>query len=180
MTPENKNTRKKALSGRMARGLLNIFLPLQETIWYLRSARHMTAKNLERMRNALPDRTEEAVTSASPDWKKAVADSGCTPAELDRGYVVQRRRWRLVFWLLTIPVPLTALLPLLSGGGMTLHQISTTVVLFSGGGVAWSKALILSYRLWQLRSRRVSLEEGGTFRHYLTETNAVRDAIRGK
>ncbi|MDV5280063.1 hypothetical protein [Leclercia adecarboxylata] len=42
------------------------------------------------------------------------------------------------------------------------------------------EALIITYRLWQLRSRRVSLAEGGTFRHFLTETRAVGNAIRGR
>ena len=60
------------------------------------------------------------------------------------------------------------------------HQFTTALVLLSGAGVAWSKALIVTYRLWQLRNHRVSLAERGTFRHFMAETDAVRDAIRGK
>lgn len=180
MTTEQKTASKKGLPGLITRGVLNIFLPIQETKWYLRSARHMTARNMERMRDAFPAPAEETAEPVSPDWEKAVADSGCTPAQLENNYLTLRRRWRLLFWLMAIPVPLTLLLPQFSGNGMTAHQFSTCLVLFSGAGVAWSRALIVTYRLWQLRSRRVSLAEGGTFRHFLTETHAVREAIRGR
>ncbi|QXB24140.1 conjugal transfer protein TraX [Lelliottia amnigena] len=180
MTAEKKTAGKKGLPGRITRGLLSILVPLQETKWIVRSAQHMTTRNLERMRDAFPERKNDDVLPASPDWEKAVADSGCTQEELDKGYVIQRRRWRALFWLMAIPVPLAALMPLFTGASISAHQISTCAVLFSGAGVAWSKALIVSYRLWQLRSRRVSLAEGGTFRHFMTETHAVRDAIRGK
>lgn len=43
MTLEKTVARKKGLPGRITRGLLSIFLPLQETKWYLRAARHMTS-----------------------------------------------------------------------------------------------------------------------------------------
>ncbi|MGS6321538.1 conjugal transfer protein TraX, partial [Enterobacter hormaechei] len=99
---------------------------------------------------------------------------------LDKGYVSQRRRWRFLFWLMIILVPLAPLTTFIIGGSITAHQISTCVVLFSGAGVAWSKALIVTYRLWQLRNRRVSLAEGGTFQHFRTETHALRDSILGK
>lgn len=180
MTPEKTVTRKKGLPGRITRGVLSLFLPVQETTWFLRSARHMTSRNLGRMRDAFPEPRSDDELPVSPDWEKAVEESGCTPEQLDRGYVSQRRRWRFLFWLMAIPVPLTPLTPFITGGSITVHQISTCVVLFSGAGVAWSQALIVTYRLWQLRNRRVSLAEGGTFQHFMTETHAVRDAILEK
>lgn len=181
MTTQRTPTGKKGLPGRIARGVMSIFLPVPETTWFLRSARHMTARNMERMRNALPVLdNDESTPSFSPDWEKAVAESGLTPAQLEKNYLSVRRRWRVLFWLLAVPVPVTLLLPLFSGEGMTVHQISTALVLLSGAGVAWSRALIVTYRLWQLRSRRVSLAEGGTFRHFLQETRAVSDAIRAR
>ena len=181
MTTQRNPPRKKGLPGRIARGVMSIFLPVQETTWFLRSARHMTARNMERMRNAFPVLANgETDAPSSPDWEKAVAESGLTPAQLEKNYLSVRRRWRVLFWILSVPVPVTLLLPLFSGAGMSAHQISTVLVLLSGAGVAWSRALIVTYRLWQLRSRRVSLAEGGTFRHFLTETPAVRDAIRAR
>lgn len=180
MKSEKAVVRKKGLPGRITRGLLSILFPVQETKWIVRSAQHMTSRNLERMRDTFPELKNDDTTQASPDWAKAVADSGCTPQELEKGYLAQRRRWRVLFWLMAIPVPLAALMPLFTGVSISAHQVSTCAVLFSGAGVAWSKALIATYRLWQLRSRRVSLAEGGTFRHFMTETHAVREAIRGK
>jgi len=181
MTTDSTPAQKKRLSGRIARGVMSIILPVQETTWFLRSARHMTARNLARMRHAFPEPADSgAAPPASPDWEKAVADSGCTPAQLEKNYLSLRRRWRVLFWLMAVPVPLMLLLPVFSAAGITAHQVSTCLVLFAGAGVAWSRALIITYRLWQLRSRRVSLAEGGTFRHFLTETRAVRNAIRGR
>lgn len=180
MKTENTSPHKKGLTGRFTRGLLSLILPVQETKWYLRATRDMTARNVARMRKAFPELTDTPAPSESPDWAKAVADSGFTPAELEKGYLSQRRSWRVMFWLLAIPVPLTVLFPVLSGNGMSVHLISTCMVLMSGAAVAWSKALIVTYRLWQLRSRRVSLAERGTFRHFMAETDAVRDAIRGR
>ncbi|CAM4371821.1 MULTISPECIES: conjugal transfer protein TraX [Enterobacteriaceae] len=180
MTSEKIVSRKKSLTGRITIGLLSIFLPVQETKWFLRSARHMTSRNLERMRDAFPELNTDDKLPASPDWEKAVEESGCTTEQLDKGYVSQRRRWRFLFWLMIILVPLAPLTTFIIGGSITAHQISTCVVLFSGAGVAWSKALIVTYRLWQLRNRRVSLAEGGTFQHFRTETHALRDSILGK
>ncbi|WP_423827571.1 hypothetical protein, partial [Serratia marcescens] len=80
MTLEKTVARKKGLPGRITRGLLSIFLPLQETKWYLRAARHMTSRNIERMRDAFPELITDDKPPTSPDWEKAVAESGCTPA----------------------------------------------------------------------------------------------------
>ncbi|EJF0241856.1 conjugal transfer protein TraX [Salmonella enterica subsp. enterica serovar Liverpool] len=164
---------------RITRGLLSLFLPVQETQWYLRSSRDVTSRNLARIRKAFPELDVTEEPPASPDWAAAVAASGQTPEALESNYLAQRRRWRLMFWLLAIPVPLFTLGPVYAGNGLTFHQFSTGLVLFSGAGVAWSKALIVTFRLWQLRNRRVSEAERGTFRHFIAETRAVRDAIRG-
>lgn len=165
---------------RITRGLLSIFLPVQETQWFLRSSRDVTARNMERIRNAFPDLEVSDAPPSSPDWSAAVAASGLTAEELEKNYLTQRRRWRVMFWLLAVPIPLFTLAPVIIGSGITFHQFTTALVLLSGAGVAWSKALIVTYRLWQLRNRRVSLAERGTFRHFMAETDAVRDAIRGK
>jgi len=164
---------------RITRGVLSLFLPVQETQWYLRTSREVTARNLARIRNAFPEPDTAEAPPASPDWAAAIATSGMTADALEKNYLAQRRRWRVMFWLLAVPVPLFIMAPILTGNGITFHQFSTALVLLSGAGVAWSRALIVTYRLWQLRHRRVSLAERGTFRHFMAETDAVRDAIRG-
>lgn len=71
MTTHSTPAHKKRLSGRIARGVMSIFLPVQETTWFLRSARHMTARNLARMRDAFPEPADSgAAPPASPDWKR--------------------------------------------------------------------------------------------------------------
>ncbi|KMK87534.1 TraX [Pectobacterium atrosepticum ICMP 1526] len=165
---------------RMARGALSIFLPIQETQWYLRTSKDITTRNMERIRKAFPELEDASdAETASPDWEEAVAASGLTLEELEKGYCRQRRRWRAMFWLLSILVPPFTMFSLSNSADITVHQISTCLVLLSGTGVAWSKALIVTFRLWQLRNRRVSLAERGTFRHFMSETNAVRNAVCG-
>ncbi|QXE13053.1 conjugal transfer protein TraX (plasmid) [Pectobacterium atrosepticum] len=135
---------------------------------------------MERIRKAFPELEDASdAETASPDWEEAVAASGLTLEELEKGYCRQRRRWRAMFWLLSILVPPFTMFSLSNSADITVHQISTCLVLLSGTGVAWSKALIVTFRLWQLRNRRVSLAERGTFRHFMSETNAVRNAVCG-
>ena len=72
MTSEKIVSRKKSLTGRITIGLLSIFLPVQETKWFLRSARHMTSRNLERMRDAFPELNTDDKLPASPLRNPAV------------------------------------------------------------------------------------------------------------
>lgn len=176
-------------SKRILLGLLSIILPIQETKWYLRASRHITSRNFERMNKALSDfippeepLQEDKGTFLQDDkqetgWASAVAASGRTPAQLEAGYLARRRDWRIIFWVMAVPVPLILLLPLYHGNGFTLHQASTCLVFISGAGIAWSRALIAAFRLWQLRNRRVSLAERGTFRHFLAENHLFRAAV---
>lgn len=171
-------------SKRLLRGLLSIALPIQETKWYLRASQHITARNIARMNKALSGLTpaDEPMQEDSPEtsWEYAVAASGRTPAQLEAGYLAQRRNWRIIFWLLAIQVPLFMLTPFYSAAFFTFHEISTCLVLFSGAAIAWFRALVMTFRLWQLRTRRVSLSERGTFRHFMAENDALRDAITGR
>lgn len=171
-------------SRRILRGLLSIVLPIQETKWYLRASRHITARNIERMNKALsgfipPDEPLQEDKSET-GWEYAVAASGRTPTQLEASYLAQRRNWRAILWLLAIPVPVFMLTPLYSAPFFTLHEISTCLVLFSGAAIAWFRALVMTFRLWQLRTRRVSLSERGTFHHFMAENHALRDAIKGR
>lgn len=178
---KNETVRSKPTIGwRITRGLISIFLPLQETKWYIRSSRDMTVRNLERMRKAFPELVESEQPHESPDWEEAVAASGKTAGDLEKDYLLQRRIWRIFFWSLALPLPLYILVPLISGNGLSFQQICTSLVLLAGAGIAWSKALIITFRLWQLRTHRVSMVERGTFRHFIAETDAVKGAIRGK
>ena len=176
-----QNTAGASRSKRILIGLLSIVLPIQETKWYLRASRHITARNFERMNKALsefipPDESQQE-DKHEINWANAIAASGRTPAQLEAGYLAQRRGRRIVFWLLAVPVPLILLLPLYNGNGFTLQQISTCLVFFSGAGIAWSRALIAAFKLWQLRNRRVSLSERGTFRHFIAENHLFRAAV---
>ncbi|MDJ6542253.1 conjugal transfer protein TraX [Salmonella enterica] len=85
-----------------------------------------------------------------------------------------RTRWRVFFWLLLTPAVFLC--------GMALHAatlppvtfwrlLTTLLCLLACAGLSASRALIVTYRLWQLRERRVSVEEKGTFRDFLAQTH---------
>lgn len=57
-----------------------------------------------------------------------------------------------------------------------LRAISTLVLILSGVALCASRALIVTYRLWQLHERKVSEPEQGTFRDFLSDRNGWRNA----
>lgn len=57
-----------------------------------------------------------------------------------------------------------------------LRAISTLVLILSGVALCASRALIVTYRLWQLHERKVSEPEQGTFRDFLNTRNGWRNA----
>lgn len=166
----------KARTGwRITRGILNLIIPISETGVIYRSLRHMVTSHAERIQQCLPDKAQVEKNSAdtlSPGWEAAVAATGLTPAALDKNYCRQRTIWRSSFWVLTLVILFisgvcfnASALP-----EVTLNRLSITcLVLLAGIAVTWSRALIVTYRLWQLRGYRVSDEEHGTFRDFLTD-----------
>ncbi|EFH9516084.1 IncI1-type conjugal transfer protein TraX, partial [Escherichia coli] len=57
-----------------------------------------------------------------------------------------------------------------------VRAISTLVLILSGVALCASRALIVTYRLWQLHERKVSEPEQGTFRDFLNDRNGWRNA----
>ncbi|EIP3952699.1 conjugal transfer protein TraX [Salmonella enterica] len=159
---------------RITRGILNLIIPISETGVIYRAIRHMTVSHAERIRQCLPEKPpeEKSVGAVSASWEAAVAATGLTPAILDKNYSRQRTIWRISFWVLTLSVVIIC--------GISIHastlptvtvsrQLITCVILLGGAAVTWSRALIVTYRLWQLRGHRVSEEERGTFRDFLVD-----------
>ena len=85
----------------------------------------------------------------------------------------QRMLFRCIFWISA-----------LSTGYWTTRTLDTPSGLFFSNiflmmGCAMcglSQSLIASFRLWQIRNRRVSQAEKGTFRHFLAESNWFSEA----
>ncbi|EFB1700419.1 conjugal transfer protein TraX, partial [Escherichia coli] len=87
--------------------------------------------------------------------------------------------WRFCCWsLLAIALFLSGMLFAASSLPLTtlVRAISTLVLILSGVALCASRALIVTYRLWQLHERKVSEPEQGTFRDFLNDRNGWRNA----
>ncbi len=60
---------------------INLFAPLAETRWMLRSCRHMLDQHKTRLKRLMPDRQPESPVCMT--WEEAVRASGLTVDELD-------------------------------------------------------------------------------------------------
>lgn len=156
---------------------INLFAPLAETRWMLRSCRHMLDQHKTRLKRLMPDRQPESPVCMT--WEEAVRASGLTVDELDRRLRRRRMFWRTGFWLMMIPVLLLCGMALAATAlpVITLIRILVCLLLMNTiAALCASKALIASYRLWQLNERRVSEDEQGTFPDYLQARHGWKQA----
>lgn len=180
--PENsdqtKNVKKSLSITRIAtRGIINIFVPLMETRLITNSVQHMLEqqkRRLDRFRQVNNKKAQLHLT-----WEEALQASHMSVDDLDRRFRRRRTAWRLCCWsLLAIALFLSGMLFAASSLPlMTLvRAISTLVLILSGVALCASRALIVTYRLWQLHERKVSEPEQGTFRDFLNDRNGWRNA----
>lgn len=180
--PENsdqtKNVKKSLSITRIAtRGIINIFVPLMETRLITNSVQHMLEqqkRRLDRFRQVNNKKAQLHLT-----WEEALQASHMSVDDLDRRFRRRRTVWRLCCWsLLAIALFLSGMLfaasslPLMT----QVRAISTLVLILSGVALCASRALIVTYRLWQLHERKVSEPEQGTFRDFLNDRNGWRNA----
>ena len=169
--PENsdqtKNVKKSPSITRIAtRRIINIFVPLMETRLITNSVQHMLKQQKSRLDRFRQVNNKKAQLCLS--WEEALQASHMSVDDLDRRFRRRRTAWRLCCWsLLAI-----ALLPLMT----LVRAISTLVLILSGVALCASRALIVTYRLWQLHERKVSEPEQGTFRDFLNDRNGWRNA----
>lgn len=180
--PENsdqtKNVKKSLSITRIAtRGIINIFVPLMETRLITNSVQHMLEqqkRRLDRFRQVNNKKAQLHLT-----WEEALQASHMSVDDLDRRFRRRRIVWRLCCWsLLAIALFLSGMLFAASSLPLTtlVRAISTLVLILSGVALCASRALIVTYRLWQLHERKVSEPEQGTFRDFLNNRNGWRNA----
>ncbi|EBQ8894936.1 conjugal transfer protein TraX [Salmonella enterica] len=156
--------------------LANIFLPLSETRYTKNKIIPSLAKQLQRMRVAKKllarRRRQPGLT-----WAEAVAASGMDAAGIERG---QLRRKKLYLAMAAVPVlmALGLFLAVLASGiyvaPLLIRLGVITVVLVGLGSIPLLQAVVCTWRLWQLRERRVSVEEKGTFTDFRRENAWIR------
>lgn len=156
--------------------LANIFLPLSETRYTKNKIIPSFAKQLQRMRVAKKllarRRRQPGLT-----WAEAVAASGMDTADIERR---QLRRKKQYLAMAAVPVLMAVglFLAVLASGiyvaPLLIRLGVMTVVLVGLGCIPLLQAVVCTWRLWQLRERRVSVEEKGTFTDFRRETAWIR------
>ncbi|ECF5900728.1 hypothetical protein FNH43_15470 [Salmonella enterica subsp. salamae] len=156
--------------------LANIFLPLSEARYTKNKIIPSFAKQLQRMRVAKKliarQRRQRPLT-----WEEAVAASSMDTAGIERR---QLRRKKLYLAMAAVPVLLALglfLAVLVSGiyvAPLLIRLGVMTVVLVGLGSIPLLQAVVCTWRLWQLRERRVSVEEKGTFTDFRRENAWIR------
>lgn len=180
--PENsdqtKNVKKSPSITRIAtRRIINIFVPLMETRLITNSVQHMLEQQKRRLDRFRQVNNKKALLHLT--WEEALQASHMSVDDLDRRFRRRRTVWRFCCWgLLAIALFLSGMLFAASSLPLTtlVRAISTLVLILSGVALCASRALIVTYRLWQLHERKVSEPEQGTFRDFLNDRNGWRNA----
>lgn len=125
-----------------------------------------------RLREAWALLNRQSIPTQSLDWAQAVAITGKTVEQLRTTFT----RIRFAWWCLMVMgggmAGVLSVLTLLAHDlptGTLLRAVITVLVLTGAGALGFVKALVATYRLWQLQARRVSEREGGTFQDFRAE-----------
>lgn len=174
-TPERSALRRV---GRVAWNFINPFSDLVE-IW--RRGGRPTVDRLELAWKVLREWSRPRQGGPELTWREAVERTG-KPVELI--YTAFRRSQVLWWWLMAVTGCLALSLfgvLLLAWAGLpasTLLRASIALLILGClSGVGFVKALVATYRLWQLKSERVSLEERGTFQDFMDENQWCRQVL---
>lgn len=119
----------------------------------------------------------QSAPSESLNWAEAVARTGKTVEQLQTNFTRIRIAWWCLMMITGGLAAILAVMILLAYGlpsSTLLRAVLAMLVLASLSAVGFVKALIATYRLWQLQGRRVSESEGGTFKDFLAQGHWVR------
>lgn len=114
-------------------------------------------------------------------WAQAVACTGQSVEQLQSGF----RRLRRIWWLLMVgisPLAVFLLLNILFTAASlpmqtVLRAIAVEAALVALAMLSVAKVMNNDYRLWQLTTQRVSLDEKGTFQDYAAEQRIWRQVV---
>lgn len=173
--PEKKPALTLRRAGKVG---LDLILPISDVQVIYRTGVLPTVRRFKLLREMLRR------TSANPaalNWEEAVACAGRPIEQLRATF----KRTRAAWWLLmAVPGALSIMLLMMVlftmfslPSGTLLRAVITIVILAALGCVGFAKALVATYRLWQLDMRRVSEAERGTFKDFLAETRWCRQVL---
>ena len=158
----------------------NIFIPLSETRLTMNTIIPSWKKQFQRIRVARKLMGRRQRNQTAYTWAEAVALTGMTPAQLEQRFL---RRKRLYLVLSALPTLLATglLLALLVSGIYTpmafMRVVILVLILLGLASIPGLQVVICSWRLWQLREQRVSVEEQGTFRDFTHGRPWIRESL---
>lgn len=158
----------------------NIFIPLSETRLTMNTIIPSWKKQFQRIRVARKLMGRRQRNQTAYTWAEAVALTGMTPAQLEQRFL---RRKRLYLVLSALPTLLATglLLALLVSGIYTpmafMRVVIMVLILLGLVSIPGLQVVICSWRLWQLREQRVSVEEQGTFRDFTHGRPWIRESL---
>ena len=158
----------------------NIFIPLSETRLTMNTIIPSWKKQFQRIRVARKLMGRRQRNQTAYTWAEAVALTGMTPAQLEQRFL---RRKRLYLVLSALPTLLATglLLALLVSGIYTpmafMRVVIMVLILLGLASIPGLQVVICSWRLWQLREQRVSVEEQGTFRDFTHNRPCIRESL---
>ena len=158
----------------------NIFIPLSETRLTMNTIIPSWKKQFQRIRVARKLMGRRQRNQTAYTWAEAVALTGLTPAQREQRFL---RRKRLYLVLSALPALLATglLLALLVSGIYTpmafMRVVIMVLILLGLASIPGLQVVICSWRLWQLREQRVSVEEQGTFRDFTHGRPWIRESL---
>lgn len=174
-TPEKKPVTPLRRAGQVGLDLLN---PLSDLKVIYRTGVLPTAARFKLLHELLAERSTKRETL---NWAQAVERAGKPIEQLQKTYKIIRAAW---WCLMAVPGALSIMLLLMLMA--TKLDLPSSIFLRAGmailvlaviSSVGFVKALVATYRLWQLQEQRVSEEEGGTFKDFLSETRWCRQVL---
>ncbi|CAI2155933.1 MULTISPECIES: conjugal transfer protein TraX [Serratia] len=178
-TEQNKQKSAPTSLRRVGKVGLSLVNPLSDIGVIYRSGVRPILNNLARAREVV--RARRQVNRESLTWAQAVTATGVSVEQLHTNYVRIRAFWwflMLVCGGLSLILLLLLLVSFVSLPGTILLRATITALILSLLGTAgFVKALIATYRLWQLTTRRVSVEEKGTFGDFRSENRCCRQVV---
>lgn len=158
----------------------NIFIPLSETRLTMNTIIPSWKKQFQRIRVARKLMGRRQRNQTAYTWAEAVALTEMTPTQLEQRFL---RRKRLYLVLSALPALLATglLLALLVSGIYTpmafMRVVIMVLILLGLASIPGLQVVICSWRLWQLREQRVSVEEQGTFRDFTHGRPWIRESL---
>ncbi|PHN70947.1 conjugal transfer protein TraX [Pseudomonas syringae] len=161
---------------------LSILNPFSDLAGIYRRGIKPTAQKLKLLKTLLtPASATTEADAVGISWVQAVERSSRSVEQLVRSYQRIRAAWwclmasggALSLFLLIMLLLANLSLP----SGTFLRAAVTLLLLMALASWGFAQTLIATYRLWQLRERRVSVAERGTFEDFLIENRWCRQVL---